>query len=105
MSDYSSCLELLTKFIGFRETHNGEKITLTDDVEIGTLMTRKNWLIQLKGVDNESKENYNNGESFWSCKYCTYHNPMDAEACQICALPANVCCLNHLIISMHMLEN
>ena len=104
MSDYSSCLEILTKLIGFQETNNSEKITLADDVEIDTLMTLKNWLIQLKGVDNVSKENYNIGESFWSCKYCTYHNPMDVETCQICALPANVCYLNHLMISMHMLE-
>ena len=95
MSNYLSCLEILTNYIGFVETNNGEKVTLPDEVEIDSLVVVKNELIQLKdsvrlGDNNDRKDNYQ-VKSFWSCGYCTYHNPIDSKKCKMCGLTAQVC--------------
>ena len=48
MSSHLACLEILTKYIGFEETNNGEKLTLPDEVESDSLTMLKNWLIKIK---------------------------------------------------------
>ena len=50
MSNSLSCLEILTKYIGFEKTNNGtgETLTLPDEVKIVSLICMKNLLIQFK---------------------------------------------------------
>ena len=95
MSNSLSCLETLTKLIGFEKTNNGEKITLPDEVEIDSLIMVRDWLIQMKDSvglgDNYERKDNRDAKSLWSCNYCTYDNPVDSETCQICGLPAEVC--------------
>ena len=86
MSNYSSCMVILTQLIGFKKSDNGEKLTLPDEVEIDTLVELKNFL-EMKMVENN--------ESLWPCNYCTYNNPIELNSCQMCALPRNVCANQH----------
>ena len=83
MSNHSSCIFILTKLIGFAKSDNDEKMTLSDQVEIDTLIQIKNFL-----QDNIINSKLNN-KSFWPCNHCTYHNPIDLNKCQMCASPRN----------------
>ena len=94
MANYSSCTFILTQLIGFEKSDNGEKITLPDQIEIDTLVQFKNFL-QSNFNDESSSPNemkmVDNNKSFWPCNHCTYHNPIELNTCQMCALPRNVC--------------
>ena len=100
MSNYSGCLLILTQLVGFEKSDNDEKITLPDQVDIDTLIEFKN-VIQYTNIEGifdgstsyETKMNETNESNspFWPCNRCTYHNPIDSNECQICALPQNVC--------------
>ena len=50
MTNYSSCILLLTTLIGFNfdQTNNSEKISLPDDVEVDTLVQFKEYLSEFK---------------------------------------------------------
>ena len=85
MSNYSSCIFMLTQLIGFEKSDNGEKITLPDHVDIDTLVEFKNFL------QESNMKTKLNDESFWPCNHCTYHNPIELKTCQMCGLPRNVC--------------
>ena len=94
MSNYSACLFVLTQLIGFEKIDNGEKLTLSDQVDIDALIQFKHVLqgsnIQNKLNDESSSSEMkmvDNNESFWSCNHCTYHNPIESNTCQICGLP------------------
>ena len=96
MSNYTSCIFLLTQLIGFEKSDNGEKLTLPDQVEINTLIQFKNFLqdsnIESKIKDKSSYEmkmDYN--ESFWPCNHCTYYNLIEFNTCQMCGLSHNIC--------------
>ena len=93
MSNYASCLCILMELIGFEKSNNGEKITLPDQVEIDTLIVFKNFL-------QDSNDNFDNVSSYkmetdkqssWACNRCTYYNSIDANTCQMCDLPRDVC--------------
>ena len=98
MSNYKSCIFILTRLFGFEKSDNGEKLTLSDEVEIDTLIILKTLL-----QDNNSQNKLNDelssyemkmtedNESFWSCNHCTYNNPIELNTCKMCALPRNVC--------------
>ena len=118
MSNYSSCLFILTQLIGFELNDNGEKITLPDDVEIDTLIDFRNFVQDISKSNNmNDNTNFNDdlpsyemkmienndtidrqNASFWACNYCTYHNPIDLRTCQMCAIPRNgpVCVIHHM---------
>ena len=100
MSNYSSCIFILIKLIGFKKSDNGEKITLPDDIEIDTIIQFKNFLqdnkIKNKLKNDELSSSYEmkmteNNEIFWSCNYCTYNNLTQLNTCEMCGLPRNVC--------------
>ena len=99
MSNYSSCMFILTQLIGFEKTYNGETITLPDRVEIDTLIQFKDFLqgSNIQSIFNdELSSSYEmtmveNNESFWSCNHCTYNNLVKLNTCQMCGLPRNVC--------------
>ena len=98
MSNYSSCLFILTQLIGFEKSdNNGEKITLPDQVEIDTLIQFKSFVENSSDNVNDNNDTNNqsnvNDTSFWACSHCTYHNPIDINTCQMCNLPHNVCIL------------
>ena len=59
MSNYSSCLFILTQLIGFELNNNGEKITLQDDVENDTLIEFKNFV-----QDSSNSNNVNDNTNF-----------------------------------------
>ena len=108
MSDYSSCVFILTQLIGFDKSDNGEKITLSDQVEIDTLVQLKNCLqysniqndlndgsssyevkkIKIKKQQKNTTVGNKSNSLVWSCKHCTYNNP---STCQICGSNRNVC--------------
>ena len=105
MSNYSSCLYILTQLIGFEKLDNGDKILLPDEVEMDTLVEFRNFLqdfrdnadhdqisssyaYEMKMVENNDTLH---NESFWACKHCTYHNSNDSDTCQMCSLPRDVC--------------
>ena len=63
MSNYSLCLSILKRLIGFEETSSGEKMTLPDEIEIDTLITYKDYFIHCKNdrirnddIDTERKQ-------------------------------------------------
>ena len=107
MSDYSSCLLILTQLIGFNEIYieNKQKLQLPDEVEIDTLKQFKDYFIQRKNdkhsIASEQSSSYemkmsenkdsNDSKTFWTCKHCTYDNSIDSSECQMCRLPSNVC--------------
>ena len=99
MSNYESCIFILTQLIGFDKSDNDEKITLPDGVEIDTLIQFKNFLqvgsIIESNLNDELSSHeikmVDNNETFWSCSHCTYSNPIELNTCQMCALPRNVC--------------
>ena len=96
MSNYESCIFILTQLIGFEKSDNGEKLTLPDQVEIDTLIQFRNFLQSTFNCNDESSSPYemkmvDNNKSFWSCNHCTYDNPIELNTCQMCALPRNVC--------------
>ena len=102
MSNYSSCIFVLTQLIGFDKSDNGEKLRLPDQVEIDTLVQLKNFLeySNMQSIFNdESSSNemkmVENNESLWQCNYCTYNNPIELNSCKMCALPHNVCANLH----------
>ena len=98
MSNYSSCLSILTNLIGFEKINNGEKIALPDEVEIDTLAMFNDYLIDFKN-DDSNNDNNNNNETFWACSHCTYRNSIDLNACQMCGLPSKVnVCITYLCI-------
>ena len=84
MDNCSSCIFILTHLIGFEKSHNGEKLTLPDDVEIETLKGLKHFL-------QDSTDNIIHNKSFWTCDRCTHYNPLDSRTCEICAVPGKVC--------------
>lgn len=96
MSNYLSCITILTKLIGFDITNNGEKISLPREVEVDTLAQFKEYFSQLKSdktnemkmVENKEVEDV---DTFWSCDHCTFHNAIGLTTCQMCGLPGNVC--------------
>ena len=90
MSNYESCIFILTQLIGFQKSDNDENITLPDQVEMDTLVQFKNFLQDsiIKSSLNDELSSY---ETFWSCIHCTYNNPIELNTCKICALPRNVC--------------
>ena len=108
MSNYTSCIFILTQLIGFEKSDNDEKITLPDQVEIETLVQLKNFLLKssieskstdessyvMRKIDNDTAVNNESTLSFWSCHYCAYNNSINSKACQICGFPCNVC-VNH----------
>ena len=95
MSNYQSCIFILTQLIGFEKSDNDEKITLPDQVEIDTLVQFKHFLQDSNIIEsnlNDESSSYEmkmveNNDSFWSCSHCTYNNPIELNTCQICALP------------------
>ena len=101
MSNSSTCLEILTKLIGFKETNNSDKIQLPEKVKIDTLVKINDHFIKCNNDRNKNNDNNRaalstnetkvDNETFWSCQHCTYHNPIDSITCQICGLPSNVC--------------
>ena len=94
MSNYSSCIFILTQLIGFEKSDNDEKIALPDGVEIATLVEFKHFLQNSKLNDQLSSYEMKmaeNNDSFWSCIHCTYNNPIQLNTCQMCSLPRNVC--------------
>ena len=102
MSNYSSCIFILTQLIGFDKGDNGEKLTLPDQVEIDALVQLKNFLeySHMQSSFNDGSSSYEmkmveNNESLWPCNYCTYNNPIELNSCQMCALPRNVCANQH----------
>ena len=97
MSNFSSCIFILTQLFGFDKSDNDEKLTLPDEVLIDTLIEFKNFLQQcnIQNKLNDQLSSYEINESFWSCNYCTYNNPINTNTCKMCALPQNVCvCVN-----------
>ena len=98
MSNYSSCLYILTQLIGFEKSYNnGAKITLPDQVEIDTLVEFKNFVENsIENIDDNNDKNNqshnNDGTSLWAYSHCTY-NPIDINTCQMCTSPRNVCSL------------
>ena len=98
MSDSRSCIFILTQLFGFEKSDNDTKLTLPDEVLIDTLIQFKNF-IQESNIENKLDDELSsyeikmveNNESFWSCNYCTYNNPINTNTCQMCALPRNVC--------------
>ena len=94
MSNYTSCVFILTQLIGFEKSDNDEKITLPEQVEIDTLIQFKNFLQDSRyNVDQISSHEMKmvDNESFRACNYCTYNNPINSSICQMCTLPGNVC--------------
>ena len=110
MSNYSLCIMILTKLIGFEETivDNNKKIVLSDEFDVDVIRTFKeyfeNFLQSKKTSENNDKssdemkmfenksDNKINDESFWSCNHCTFHNPIYSTTCQMCGTPdRNVC--------------
>ena len=120
MSNYSSCILILTQLIGFEKNDKDEKATLPDQVEIDTLVQFKDILQdsymenifndgssshEMKMVENNTTVDNESDLSFWSCNHCTFHNPINSNTCKICGLPRNVCankCV-YYFISMYML--
>ena len=97
MSNYQSCIFILTQLIGFEKNDNDEKITLPDGVEIDTLIEFKNFL-QDSNIESNLNDELSShemkmidNETFWSCSHCTYKNPIELNTCQICTSPRNVC--------------
>ena len=79
---------------------------MPDAVEINTLVEFRNFLqddstesnlndelssYEMKMVGNNNTVENGSNLSFWACDHCTYHNPMNFNTCQMCALPHNVC--------------
>ena len=94
MCNYSSCIFILTQLIGFEKIDDDEKITLSDQVEIDTLIQFKNFVQDGKLNDELSSREMKmveKSESFWSCNHCTYNNSIKLNICKMCALPGNVC--------------
>ena len=91
MSNYQSCIFILTQLIGFEKSDNDEKITLPDQVEINTLVQLKNFLQDSSIIESNLNDELSSYETFWSCIHCTYNNPIELNTCQMCALPRNVC--------------
>ena len=99
MSNYTSCVFILTQLIGFEKSDNGEKITLADQVKIDTLIQFKNALensdIENKLQKNELSSSHEmkmiENNEFWSCNHCTYHNTIELDTCKMCCLPRYVC--------------
>ena len=100
MSNYSSCLCILTQLIGFEESDNDEKITLQlpDQVEIDKLVEFKQYLqdnTKSKNINDNNVPSYEmkmtQNESFWACLRCTYHNAIELNECEMCGLTRNVC--------------
>ena len=98
MSNYTSCILILTQLIGFEKSDNEEKIILPDQVEIDTLVQFKNFLqdsniqsIFSDELSSSSKMKMVENESFWACNHCTFHNPINLNMCEMCDFPRNVC--------------
>ena len=97
MSNYSSCIKILTDLIGFDKINDGARIALPDEVEVDTLVEFKEYL-NSKLIDTSSNEmkmsenkELEDVETFWSCSYCTFDNEIDLTTCTMCGLPKNVC--------------
>ena len=106
MCNSSSCIFILTQLFGFVKCDNDTKIQLPDEVEIDTLVEFRNVLrnsgiksnlndgqssYEMKMIENNNTVDNESKFSFWSCNHCTYHNSMNLDTCEMCALPHNVC--------------
>ena len=106
MCNYSSCIFILTQLFGFVKCDNDTKIQLPDEVRIDTLVEFRNALqnsniksnlndrqpfYEMKTIENNNTVDNVSSLLFWSCDHCTYHNPINLNTCQMCALPCNVC--------------
>ena len=99
MSNYQSCIFILTQLIGFEQSDSNEKITLPDAVQIDTLVEFKHLLQDSNFIESILKDELSsyemkmvdNNETFWSCIHCTFNNPIELNMCQMCGLPDNVC--------------
>ena len=106
MSNYSSCIFILTQLFGFEKCDNDAKIQLPDEVEIDTLIELRKFLqysgierslneellsYEMKMVENNNAVDNESNLSFWTCHHCAYHNPINFNTCQMCALPSKVC--------------
>ena len=96
MSNYSSCIKILTDLIGFDTINDGEKISLPDEVEVDTLVQFQEYFIEfISASSNEMKMSENkeleNVDTFWSCNHCTFNNEIYLTTCKMCGSPNNVC--------------
>ena len=99
MSNYSSCIFILTQLFGFEKCDNHTKLQLPHEVENDVLIEFRNFLQdsstesklndELSSYEKKLLENDAINSSFWACGHCTYHNSMNFNTCQMCNSPPN----------------